>query len=106
YDRVVPPPRSILLVAHVTPPVPMSAARRSAGLTKHLSRLGHRVTVLTSVMCGSGPVPGAELTIRTRDLLVSPLNWRRSSFAALKGDSTAAYAGAPSALAAWVIPDL
>lgn len=57
-------------------------------------------------MCGSGPVPGAELTIRTRDLLVSPLNWRRSSFAALKGDSTGAYAPTPSALAAWVIPDL
>lgn len=84
----------------------MSAARRSAGLTKYLSRLGHNVTVLTSVMCGSGPVPGAQLTVRTRDLLVSPLNWRRASFAALKGDSSAAYAVAPSALAAWVIPDL
>jgi glycosyltransferase involved in cell wall biosynthesis len=57
-------------------------------------------------MCGSGAVPGAELTVRTRDLLVSPLNWRRASFAALKGDSTGAYAGTPSALAAWIIPDL
>jgi glycosyltransferase involved in cell wall biosynthesis len=99
-------PRSILLIAHVTPPVPMSAARRAAGLTKHLARLGHRVTVLTSVMSGSGVVPGAARTIRTRDLLVSPLNWRRASFAALKGESTGAYSGAPSVLAAWVIPDL
>jgi glycosyltransferase involved in cell wall biosynthesis len=106
YDRRVPPPRSILLVAHVTPPVPMSAARRAAGLTKHLSRLGHRVTVLTSAMSGTGSVPGANRTIRTRDLLVSPLNWRRSSFAALKGESSGAYVGTPSAFAAWVIPDL
>ncbi len=102
----MPAPRSILLVAHYTPPVAMSAARRSAGLAKHLSRLGHHVTVLTSVMCGSGAVLGAELTVRTRDLLVSPLNWRRSSFAALKGDATGAYAGTPSVLADWVIPDL
>lgn len=84
----------------------MSAARRPAGLTKYLSRLGHEVTVLTSVMCGSGPVPGAWRTVRTRDLLVSPLNWRRSSFEALKGESAGIYAGEPSVAAAWVIPDL
>jgi glycosyltransferase involved in cell wall biosynthesis len=84
----------------------MSAARRPEGLTKHLERLGHRVTVLTSVMCGSGPVPGAAQTIRTRDLLVSPLNWRRASFAALKGETTGVYAPRPSSLSAWVIPDL
>ena len=75
-------------------------------MTKYLARLGHRVTVLTSVMSGSGPVPGAAATIRARDLLVSRLNWRRASFAALKGESLAAYAGTPSALSAWVIPDL
>jgi len=84
----------------------MSAARRAAGLTKYLTRLGHRVTVLSSVMCGSGPVPGAACTVKTRDLLVSPLNWRRSGFAALKGEAAQAYPGGPSALAAWVIPDL
>lgn len=83
----------------------MSAARRPAGLTKHLDRLGYRVTVLTSVMSGSGAIPGAARTIRTRDLLVSPLNWRRASFAALKGEGEGSYA-APSPLAAWVIPDL
>jgi glycosyltransferase involved in cell wall biosynthesis len=102
----MPPSRSILLVAHITPPVAMSAARRPAGLTRYLAQLGHRVTLLTSTMCGSGGVPGAVRTIRTRDLLVSPLNWRRSSFAALKGEAAGAYSGQPSALAAWVIPDL
>lgn len=84
----------------------MSAARRPAGLTKHLARLGHRVTVLTSAMSGSGGVPGAARTIRTRDLLVSPLNWRRASLTALKGEARGAYSGQPSTLAGWVIPDL
>jgi glycosyltransferase involved in cell wall biosynthesis len=84
----------------------MSAARRAAGLTKYLARAGHSVTVLTSVMSGSGPIPGAARTVRTRDLLVSPLNWRRSGLAALQGDATATVAAAPSALAAWAVPDL
>ena len=84
----------------------MSAARRAAGLTKYLARAGHSVSVLTSVMSGSGPVPGAARTIRTRDLLVSPLNWRRSGLAALQGDANATVAAAPSALAAWTVPDL
>ncbi len=57
-------------------------------------------------MSGSGGIPGAARTIRTRDLLVSPLNWRRRSFAALKGEASGAYSGRPSTLAAWVIPDL
>ena len=84
----------------------MSAARRAAGLTKYLARAGHSVTVLTSVMSGSGPIPGAARTVRTRDLLVSPLNWRRSGLAALQGDASATVAAAPSALAAWAVPDL
>ena len=83
----------------------MSPARRAAGLTKYLSQGGHRVTVLTSLMSGSGPVPGADRTVRTRDLLVSPLNWRRASFAALKGESSGGYAP-PSALASLIVPDL
>jgi glycosyltransferase involved in cell wall biosynthesis len=84
----------------------MSAARRASGLTKYLGRLGHRVTVLTSVMSGSGPVPDAAHAVRTRDLLVSPLNWRRSGIKALQGDTSASVAAAPSAIAAWAVPDL
>jgi glycosyltransferase involved in cell wall biosynthesis len=75
-------------------------------MTKYLARLGHEVTVMTSLMSGSGPVPGATRTIRCRDLHVSPLNWRRGSFRALKGEIGGAYAGSPSAVSAWVIPDL
>lgn len=98
--------RSILLVAHVTPPTAMSAARRAGGLTRYLTALGHRVTILTSTMGGSGPVPHARRTVRTRDLITSRLNWRRGSMSALQGESASAAPAAPSAIAAWVAPDL
>jgi glycosyltransferase involved in cell wall biosynthesis len=101
-------PAAILLVAQLSPPSGLSAARRAAGLAKYLGRLGHRVTVLTSMSSGEGPVTGAERVVRTRDLLVSPLNWRRESFRSLAGGEQAAAAGysAPSRLAAWPVPDL
>src|SRR5256885_14391481 len=76
--------RSILLVAQLAPPSELSAARRVAGLAKYLDRLGHRVTVLTSLSSGRGPVPGAR-AVRTRDAMVSALNWRRDSFPARAG---------------------
>jgi glycosyltransferase involved in cell wall biosynthesis len=98
--------RRLLLVAQIAPPSPLSGARRIAGLTRHLARLGHEVTVLTSVVCGSGPVPGAARTVRARDLMVSPLNWRRANFQALQGGSEAAYDARPSVLASIAVPDL
>src|SRR5947209_6890069 len=98
--------RSILLVAQLAPPSELSAARRVAGLAKYLDRLGHRVTVLTSLASGRGPVPGAR-AIRTRDAMVSALNWRRESFAALAGGSgDGGYEGRPSRLASLFVPDL
>src|SRR5881398_2328377 len=92
--------RSILIVAQLAPPSELSAARRVAGLAKHLDRLGHRVTVLTSLSSGRGPLPGAR-GVRTRDAMVSALNWRRASFEALAGGGgdSGGYAAAPSRLA-------
>ena len=84
----------------------MSAARRAAGLTRYLSELGHRVTVLTSMMGGSGGVPHAARTVRTRDLMVSPLNWRRANLAALQGKPDGGAVVPPSAIAGWTVPDL
>lgn len=98
--------RRILLVAHLSPPSTLSAARRVAGLTRHLSALGHQVTVLTSVVAGTGPVAGAHGTVRTRDLMVSPLNWRRAGFDALAGASDADYDASPSVFASVLVPDL
>ncbi len=98
--------RELLLVAQLSPPSNLSAARRVAGLVKYLDRLEHRMTVLTSMSSGAGPLPGAAHVVRTRDLLVSPLNWRRQSFAALGGGGDAGYAAAPSHAASLVVPDL
>jgi glycosyltransferase involved in cell wall biosynthesis len=98
--------RSILLVAQLAPPSELSAARRAAGLAKYLDRLGHRVTVLTSLSSGRGPVPGARV-VRTRDAMVSALNWRRASFQALAGGGgEGGYEAAPSRLASVFVPDL
>ncbi|MDQ6750838.1 MAG: glycosyltransferase [Actinomycetota bacterium] len=98
--------RELLLVAQLAPPSTLSAARRAAGLVKYLERLGHRVTVLTSMSSGGGGLAGAAHVVRTRDLLVSPVNWRRESFASLAGGGDAAYDAAPSRLASLLVPDL
>jgi glycosyltransferase involved in cell wall biosynthesis len=96
---------SLLLVAQLAPPSPLVAARRVAGLTKYLARLGFELTVLTSGISGEGPIEGAEQVVRTPDLMASRLNWRRRHFAALTGRESRSY-GRPSRLAAIVVPDL
>lgn len=105
-----PPPaprRELLLVAQLAPPSNLSAARRVAGLVKYLDRLGYRVTVLTSMSSGRGELPGGAHVLRTRDLLVSPINWRRESFASLAGGGGGAgYEETPSRLASLFVPDL
>src|SRR3954466_14286873 len=96
---------SILLVAHLTPPGQLSGARRPANLAKYLGRRGHRVTVLTSLASGRGPIEGAARVVRTRDLLASRLNWRRSHFESIQGRREASVA-ASSPLESIVVPDL
>ena len=105
YWQPMPHGRSILLVAQLTPPSPLVGAHRPAALTKYLARRGHRVTVLTSMASGRGDVPGAVRVIRTRDLLSSPLNWRRANLESLQGRSQATYAE-PSPVERLVVPDL
>jgi glycosyltransferase involved in cell wall biosynthesis len=95
----------VLVVAQLAPPSPLVAARRVAGLVKYLSRLGYAITVMTSVLSGDGPVDGAARVVRTGDLMVSRLNWRRAHFAALTGSEQQAY-GRPSRLEQVVVPDL
>lgn len=79
------------------------AARRTAGFAKYLARLGHPVTVLTSVVSGHGPIEGAVKTVRTPDLVATRLNWRRQSTAnAGQGTPTGAVRG----IEAHAVPDL
>jgi glycosyltransferase involved in cell wall biosynthesis len=97
--------RSVLLVAQISPPSELVAARRVAGFSKYLARLGHRVAVLTSRVSGEGEIEGAERVVRTNDLLLTRLNWRRGHFAALSGQGGDGYAP-PSFLERVVVPDL
>jgi glycosyltransferase involved in cell wall biosynthesis len=97
--------RSILLVAQLSPPTNLVAARRVAGLTRYLARLGYQVTVLTSAVSGKGHIDGAVEVVRTSDLVSTGLNWRRGHFAALAGQAAASYRGA-SRLESVVIPDI
>jgi glycosyltransferase involved in cell wall biosynthesis len=97
--------RSILLVTLYAPPSTLVAARRTAGLAKYLSRLGHRVGVLTSDLSGQGEIEGADVVVRTPDLLTSRLNWRRDHFAALTGAAPVEYRP-PSRLQDLIVPDI
>jgi glycosyltransferase involved in cell wall biosynthesis len=99
-------PRSVLIVTQFAPPAGFSAARRVSGLAKYLQELGHRVTVLTSLASGRGPVAGAHRVVRSRDLIVSGVNWRRGHFESLRQGTGASYAARPSRLASVVVPDL
>lgn len=71
--------RRILIVSYFYPPRNMIGARRPHALAKYLRRLGHDVTVLTTVHSGRGPDGAAQRLLRTRDLLATPLNWRRAN---------------------------
>jgi glycosyltransferase involved in cell wall biosynthesis len=92
--------RSILIVAQLSPPSQMVAARRVAGLAKYLSRLGHSVTVLTSVRSGRGAIAGAVRTLRTPDLAATGLNWRTTRAGPV------APTGAVRGIEAHVVPDI
>ena len=97
--------RSILLVAQLTPPSGLIAARRAGAFAKYLGRLGHRVTVLTSRTSGEGGIQGAAEVVRTGDALATRLNWRRRHFEALSGGGQSGYSS-PSRLESLVVPDL
>jgi glycosyltransferase involved in cell wall biosynthesis len=96
--------RSILLVAQYSPPSFVVAARRVAGMTKYLARVGHRVTVLTSQFSGEGAIEGAEAVIRTSDLLASRFNWRQRRDQTAGG--TAAVGRPPSRAESALVPDI
>ena len=93
---------SLLIVTHFYPPSAMVAARRPAGLTKYLRRLGYRVTVLTSRAWADAPPE--EGVVRTGDLMASRLNWRRANMRAWVGGGDD-YESGSSRLAQVVVPD-
>jgi glycosyltransferase involved in cell wall biosynthesis len=94
----------VLLVAQFAPPSFVVAARRVAGMTKYLARLGHRVTVLTSEFSGEGPIEGAASVVRTPDLMASALNWRRRHVKTPTG--RASTTRPPSRVESVLVPDI
>jgi glycosyltransferase involved in cell wall biosynthesis len=99
------PKRRVLLVAQLAPPSPLIPARRIAGLAKYLAAEGLEVSVLTSRISGEGEIEGANAVVRTRDLMATPLNWRRAQFKALEGSADGAYS-TPSRLESVLVPDI
>jgi glycosyltransferase involved in cell wall biosynthesis len=97
--------RRVLLVAQLAPPSPLIAARRIAGLAKYLPDEGLEVSVLTSRISGEGEIKGARTVARTRDLMATPLNWRRAQFKALEGSADGSYSK-PSRLQSVLVPDI
>jgi glycosyltransferase involved in cell wall biosynthesis len=100
------PARSILIVTLFAPPSHSSAARRPAGFAKYLARLGHRVTVISSIVGGTGAIPGATRVARSRDLLDTSLNWRRRNVQALTTTGASVAVTRPSVLERWAVPDV
>lgn len=94
----------LLLVSQLAPPSGLIAARRVAGLTKYLARLGFEITVLTSRLSGEGPIEGAAEVVRTRDLLASAVNWRRRSLEVMSSGVPGTYRR-PSPLQSVLVPD-
>src|SRR5919197_829555 len=97
--------RRVLLVAQLSPPSPLIAARRIAGLAKYLPAEGLEVSVLTSRISGEGDIEGATAVARTHDLMATPLNWRRAQFRALEGSADGSYSK-PSRLESVLVPDI
>lgn len=70
---------TILIVAYHYPPRPLSASVRPSAMARNLRRLDYRVNVITSGLWGRIPDEGPGRVVRTRDLIASPLNRRRSN---------------------------
>jgi glycosyltransferase involved in cell wall biosynthesis len=60
--------RSILLIAYFFPPSVDTGAHRPTSMARHLARLGHRVTVLTTGVYGEGNEPPEVEVERAWDL--------------------------------------
>jgi glycosyltransferase involved in cell wall biosynthesis len=97
--------RHVLLVGQLAPPSPLIPARRIAGLAKYLAAEGLEICVLTSAISGDGEIKGARAVARTRDLMATPLNWRRAQFKALEGSADGSYSE-PSRLQSVLVPDI
>jgi glycosyltransferase involved in cell wall biosynthesis len=102
--------RSIVFVAYFYPPCPDAGAHRPAAMVKHLGKLGHRVTVLTTAAYGRTPdevATGAgdsNCVVRTADLQLLRARLRGARrVQAIYGADT--YSGRPHPLSRVLVPE-
>ena len=103
--------RSILLVAYFYPPSRDTGAHRPASMARHLRRLGHRVTVLTTSAYGRLQDDSAGQTdgptgdvVRTADLQLARARLRGHDRVDSLFDSDT-YSGRPHALSRVIVPE-
>jgi glycosyltransferase involved in cell wall biosynthesis len=102
--------RSILFVAYFYPPCPDAGAHRPDAMVKHLRRLGHGVTVLTTAAYGLTPEEpdaggaAADGVVRTADLQLVRARLRGADRvqAMYEGDT---YSGRPHPLSRVLVPE-
>jgi glycosyltransferase involved in cell wall biosynthesis len=98
------PARSILLVSHFYPPAKEVASQRPDALARHLRRLGHEVTVLTTAAYGEREGELESEVVRSWDLqlLQARLRHRRTADAIFDSSS---FADQPHLISRLVVPD-
>jgi glycosyltransferase involved in cell wall biosynthesis len=101
-------PRRLLVVVYPYPPVPSVGGNRWAAAAKHLRRIGHDVTVLTTSAYGSLPDDGTSQVARTGDLgMARPLRalLRRPALDAPGEDLSSTHKPSPRLLTSVFVPD-
>ncbi len=91
----------ILLVAYFYPPCRDTGAARPASMARHLRRLGHDVTVLTTSAYGESEEPGVERTADAQRWRAR-LHGRRRIDALYDADT---YGGDPHVLSRVIVPE-
>jgi glycosyltransferase involved in cell wall biosynthesis len=94
----------LLLVAYFYPPCRDTGAARPAAMARHLERLGHRVTVLTTRAYGELPDDASKRVVRTTDLQLARARLAgRPTIGSLYDSDT--YSGRPHPLARVLVPE-
>jgi glycosyltransferase involved in cell wall biosynthesis len=95
---------NVLLVAYFYPPCRDIGAARPAAMARHLERLGHRVTVLTTRAYGVEADDAERRIVRTPDLQLARARLRGERTIASLYDSDT-YSGRPHPLSRVLVPD-
>lgn len=96
--------RRVLLACHYYPPSAGAAVQRPLSMAKHLRRLGHEVTILTSRAFGALPDDHEQQVVRSYDLqlLQARLRGRHEAVPILEAET---YSNRPHPLSYVIVPE-